>query len=392
VPINSKAAADFDEWQTSLLLLGRSSRTAGDYGHTLRNLLELHPKKAVGDFTTSDCKRFLSTFSPGSLPARYSALKSFFDHLYAGQVISTNPMHPIPRPKKPQRRPPEDFTDAEKASLHGLDSPDGPLMVLMFEWGLRKGEARALRRRDIHLGGEVRLTGRRKKLRKARITKRAHDAVKELDAALGLREAEYLWGTRPGGGSVTRHKRPVSETAFYMWWKKCVEKAGVRPLKPDTARLGYQRLQESPAGFAGAEALHALSQSIEDDLVRGFIEEALLCFDSGALRAGIVFLWSGAIRTLHERAMKLGPRVVNAAILRQDGRARSVRKVDDFAWIKDRTFLDAAPDMGLLDKSQKGQLLRALELRNDCGHPAKYIAREAKTRSYIEDVVGIVFR
>jgi len=36
-------------------------------------------------------------------------------------------------------------------------------------------------------------------------------------------------------------------------------------------------------------------------------------------------------------------------------------------------------------------LSQALDLRNKCGHPTKYRPRKIKARSFIEDVVGIVF-
>ena len=390
LPINSKAASEYEDWLTSLRLGGKSPRTVDDYDRTVRKFLETHPKTAVVDFGTSDCKRFLSSFSPRSLGARYSALLSFFDHLYVGRrIIPTNPMHHVDRPKKLQGPPPEDYTNDEKAALCGLDSPDGPLLVLMFECGLKKGECRALRRRDIHLGsGEVRLRSRRKKVI---LTKRADAAVKELDATAGLRERDHLWATRPGGGSVVRRRDPISETAFTRWWERCVRKARVRYLKPDTARLGYQTRNESSQGLAGAETLHTLARSVKDEVARRFIEEAIVCLENRALRAGIVFLWSGAIRTLHEEALAFGPDIVNGAIRRQDPKARAVVRIEDFAWVKDRTFLDAAPDMGLLDKGQKTTLVEGLNLRNHCGHPTKYAPGVEKARSYIEDVVGIVF-
>jgi hypothetical protein len=71
--------------------------------------------------------------------------------------------------------------------------------------------------------------------------------------------------------------------------------------------------------------------------------------------------------------------------------ALTVKKVDDFAYIKDATFLKAAFDLGLLDKGQRDTLQDALDLRNKCGHPTKYKPRVNKARGFIEDVVGIVF-
>jgi len=137
--------------------------------------------------------------------------------------------------------------------------------------------------------------------------------------------------------------------------------------------------------------LQSLIEEVEDETVRGFIEEAILCLRAEARRAAIVLLWSGAIRTLHEEALTKGEKALNDALTAQYSKARHVKRIEDFAWINDRTFLDACPDMSVLDKGQKDMLVQALDLRNKCGHPTKYRPREIKARSFIEDVVGIVF-
>jgi hypothetical protein len=84
--------------------------------------------------------------------------------------------------------------------------------------------------------------------------------------------------------------------------------------------------------------------------------------------------------------------VVNPAIVKQDPKARVVKKLDDFAYVKDRTFLDSCPDMGVLDKGEKDTLVEALNLRNRCGHPTKARPGVQKARGFIEDVVGIVWK
>ncbi|SRR6266487_3597381 len=138
--------------------------------------------------------------------------------------------------------------------------------------------------------------------------------------------------------------------------------------------------------------LSALISEISDDGVRGYVEEAVTCLRFGALRACVVFLWTGAIRTLHEDALSKGDAVVTAAIQKQDKKARAIKTMNDFAWIKDRTFLDAAPEIGILDKTEKGILVSALDLRNSCGHPTEYSPGPKKVSAFIEDVVGIVFQ
>jgi len=138
-------------------------------------------------------------------------------------------------------------------------------------------------------------------------------------------------------------------------------------------------------------ALNRLSLRITDAVIQGYIDEAVLCLRVNALRAAIVFLWSGAIRTLQERALLVGPTSFNAALVRHDPKAKPVSKIDDFATVKDVTTLLVCRELALIDKGEWQTLGEALGLRNRCGHPTTYRPGVKKASSFIEDVVGIVF-
>lgn len=151
-------------------------------------------------------------------------------------------------------------------------------------------------------------------------------------------------------------------------------------------------LPSSPANLPrGTGTLERLVVRQKDDAVRGYIEEAIKCLAADALRAAVVFLWTGAVRTLQDRALAAGNQALNAALQKHDPKARKVTKLDDFAWIKDKTLLLACGELGLLDKGERGTLEEALALRNRCGHPTKYRPGSAKVSSFTEDVVGIVW-
>jgi hypothetical protein len=68
-----------------------------------------------------------------------------------------------------------------------------------------------------------------------------------------------------------------------------------------------------------------------------------------------------------------------------------VKKLEDFAYIRDATALLAFQELGILDKGEKTTMGEALDLRNRCGHPTNYKPGIKKASSFIEDVVGIVF-
>jgi len=137
--------------------------------------------------------------------------------------------------------------------------------------------------------------------------------------------------------------------------------------------------------------LEALAAKITDAVVREYVLEAIKCLSVSALRAAVVFLWTGAIRTLQQNALNSYHTQLNPAIMKHDPKARTVNKVEDFAYIRDATALLAFQDLGILDKGEKSTLEEALDLRNRCGHPTKYVPGVKKTSSFIEDVVGIVF-
>ncbi len=137
-------------------------------------------------------------------------------------------------------------------------------------------------------------------------------------------------------------------------------------------------------------ALTAIAARVKDSNVREYLEEGITCLQVGARRASVVFLWTGAVRLLHIEMLKKGKKKLNAALRKHDWKARSVSTLDHFSYVKDRTTLLAAQYLGIHDKSEKDTLQEVLDLRNRCGHPAKYKPGEKKVSSFIEDLIQIV--
>lgn len=137
--------------------------------------------------------------------------------------------------------------------------------------------------------------------------------------------------------------------------------------------------------------LENLVTKVTDPDVRDYLDEALKCLQVGALRACTVFVWVAAIRTIQTSLITRGTTVLSAAIQKHDPKARSIKTLDDFAYIKDATSLLAAKDLGVLDKNEKDTLTEALNLRNRCGHPGKYRPGIKKVSAFVEDITSIVF-
>jgi ATP-dependent DNA ligase len=65
----------------------------------------------------------------------------------------------------------------------------------------------------------------------------------------------------------------------------------------------------------------------------------------------IVLLWAGAVRTIQEKTHAKGVALVNAELQRHDPKARTIKKIEDFQYIREETLLLVAEGVGVLDKT-----------------------------------------
>lgn len=163
----------------------------------------------------------------------------------------------------------------------------------------------------------------------------------------------------------------------------------------DSGREQVRRLLGLPQADVELEhnigTLENLLSQVSDADVRGYLDEAVKCLQVGALRACTVFVRVAAIRKLQADLVAKGTAAVTAAIQKHDRKARTLKGLDDFAYVKDATTLLAAKELGVLDKNQKDTLTEALNLRNRCGHPGRYRPGVKKVSAFVEDVTSIVF-
>jgi len=125
--------------------------------------------------------------------------------------------------------------------------------------------------------------------------------------------------------------------------------------------------------------------------VKDYLSESVKCLQVNALRASVVFLWSGAVKKIRDDAFACGALNVTTAVQKHDPKAKPITKADDLVLVKEATLLLASQDLGLFDKNQRSVLESCLDLRNRCGHPGKYKVGPKKVSAFIEDVIGIVF-
>src|SRR6266566_8514862 len=161
----------------------------------------------------------------------------------------------------------------------------------------------------------------------------------------------------------------------------------------DTGRKAVRTKLGLPEADAEVEhdvgTLETTISKVSDPDVKDYLAEAVKCLQVGALRACVVFVWSGAVRTIQDEMLTHGAAAVTAAVQKHDPKARAVSTIDHFAYVRDDVTLLAAQDLGVLDKNEKDTLKEALGLRNRSGHPGKYRPGAKKVSSFIEDVASI---
>lgn len=132
-------------------------------------------------------------------------------------------------------------------------------------------------------------------------------------------------------------------------------------------------------------------KGLQDNQILRFVEEGIRCLETEANRAAVVFLWSGAVQSLRSACLCAGRSAVSRELSRHNKNVRPIKRIEDFAYVKDVDLLKAAMGLGLLDKSQKDALDGCLKLRNSCGHPGSYWPKEQRVKAFIEDLLGIVW-
>jgi integrase len=235
-------AVDVVDWLAWLELGGAADRTLDQYEHDLSRLCLLFPDKGLHELTDSDLMHCIRQWSPKQRRVRAAAIQSFYKWAVRTRRTERNPTDTLPVIKAPPQKYIETFTEAEVEALYALPAVDAVPMKVLFESGIRKSEARALRLADIRPdpppGRLVILGGKGGKDRVIPVTDGLARAVAELTLLEGLENADHLWygvHANASGSRLLRH-RVIAESTFHRWWGRCIETAGVRYRNPHTTR------------------------------------------------------------------------------------------------------------------------------------------------------------
>ena len=236
---HEKAAAwpDLEAWLDWLELEGKRPRTLHSYERAVAVLLRLFPDVPFQLFTADMIHRALRSVPHRSRYIPRSIYKGWFEwgELLGHIEPNQNPMRRVPKMKAGHRRDVKLFSEAEVALLCGLPMPDGPLFSILFGELLRREDACRLQRQHINLDTML-LTiydGKGGRDDQIPLSPTVAAAVADLDLIVRLDPDDHLWYR----GTLNKSRKTrISKTTFERWYKRCIEQAGVRYLKPHTTR------------------------------------------------------------------------------------------------------------------------------------------------------------
>lgn len=125
-----------------------------------------------------------------------------------------------------------------------------------------------------------------------------------------------------------------------------------------------------------------------------YLMEGIDCFRNGALRAGVIFIWSAAMKNIRQKIIDSTQlSEINKELNSLDRRAKEIKNVESFQFIKDETILNLSQRIGLFDKFEKNELINScLGLRNKCGHPSNYKPEIQKVKAFVEDILNMIYK
>jgi integrase/recombinase XerD len=234
-----------------LELGGASPITVENYERALAVVCRMYPRTPIAEVTDAQLAQVFRRFPARSRRVRVAPYRTFFKWARQTRRVTENPMELIPDMRKPPRRRPEVFTDAEVAALLDLDVVDAAPLAVMFDAGLRRAECCALQLRHcLPQSGYVKvIDGKGGKDRRVPMSTRLQQLLADLEIIEGLGRDDHIFYAEYANAVARRRVRRfearntrngtetgIGEGTFARWWRRCLDDAGVRYRTPHVAR------------------------------------------------------------------------------------------------------------------------------------------------------------
>ncbi len=154
--------------------------------------------------------------------------------------------------------------------------------------------------------------------------------------------------------------------------------------------LGVSKI--SPAAIQVAIDLRDQLSEIRDDDTRGFVEEAIKCYELEFYRSAVVMSWLAAMHVLHKYVHENHLADFNSEARRVDANWVPAKSTDDLGRMRERGFLDRIAAISVIGPNVKKELISCLDRRNACGHPNSLKIGANMVANHLESLLLNVFR
>ncbi|MEO0700779.1 MAG: hypothetical protein AAFY80_01445 [Pseudomonadota bacterium] len=160
-----------------------------------------------------------------------------------------------------------------------------------------------------------------------------------------------------------------------------------------TGRKWIETLQPDSIGGAVRvrRDLRKQLQSVRNQSVRTFVEEAVTAFENGLFRSAVVMSWLAAVHVLHVEVFANHRHDFDKEMTKRQRDWRKLKGTDDFGRMKEAEFLDRLTDISVINKTVKAELKTCLDRRNGCGHPNTYALSENVVAHHLEVLLLNIF-
>lgn len=147
----------------------------------------------------------------------------------------------------------------------------------------------------------------------------------------------------------------------------------------------------SPAAMQVAADLRKHLENVQNSTTRAFVEEAIKCHEAKLYRSAIVMSWVAAVDVLYREVVANYLTAFNDEALKANNKWKPALNEDGLSKMQEAEFLDRLVPIGVIGKNVKEELLKALKLRNGCGHPNSLKIGPNMVASHIEMLILNVF-
>lgn len=128
---------------------------------------------------------------------------------------------------------------------------------------------------------------------------------------------------------------------------------------------------------------------------RSYMEEALICKNSGALRAAIIIGWTGVMNRIYSEIDKKHKDnfILKIKLKHKENKKfklKTINKLEDYQQFKDRDVLEICKTL-YLDKGLSNQLFHYLDMRNDCGHVRLWKPSKSTVEAFFDEIFKNMF-